>query len=191
MPSLFIFLLLTCSMVLSQELRKLEPIHSLKFGMKKSEVISQIKKLTDSKISTTDRNLHSVLSISLKDNSNFNQLRAFLSKDGGLFAIEEEIFIRWNHQIDDEKNILANKNAMESVMSRLRSNYGEEDLLEETVLNNRESEFRHVTASWKFANKKWVHVIYEPQDWTLYPELIKIIIIYRSSNLDPRKDQSY
>ena len=191
MPSLFIFLLLTCSMVLSQELRKLEPIHSLKFGMKKSEVISQIKKLTDSKISTTERNLHSVLSISLKDNSNFNQLRAFLSKDGGLFAIEEEIFIRWNHQIDDEKNIIANKNSMESVMSRLRSNYGEEDLLEETVLNNRESEFRHVTASLKFANKKWVHVIYEPQDWTLYPELIKIIIIYRSSNLDPRKDQSY
>ena len=77
---------------------------------------------------------------------------------------------------------------MESVLSRLRSNYGEEDLLEETVLNNQESKFRHVTASWKFADKKWIHVIYEPQDWTLYPELIKIIIIYRSSILDPRKN---
>ena len=188
MPSLFIFLLLTCSMVHSQELRKLESIHSLKFGMKKSEIISQIKKLTDSKISTTERNLHSVLSISMKDNSNFNQLRTFLSKDGGLFAIEEEIFIRWNHQIEDGENLLANKKAMESVLSRLRSNYGEEDLLEETVLNNRESKFRHATASWKFADKRWIHVIYEPQDWTLYPELIKIIIIYRSSILDPRKN---
>ena len=188
MPSLFIFLLLTCSMVHSQELRKLESIHSLKFGMKKSEIISQIKKLTDSKISTTERNLHSVLSISMEDNSNFNQLRTFLSKDGGLFAIEEEIFIRWNHQIEDRENLLANKNAMESVLSRLRSNYGEEDLLEETVLNNRESKFRHATASWKFADKRWIHVIYEPQDWTLYPELIKIIIIYRSSILDPRKN---
>ncbi len=188
MPSLFIFLLLTCSMVHGQELRKLESIHSLKFGMKKSEIISQIKKLTDSKISTTERNLHSVLSISMEDNSNFNQLRTFLSKDGGLFAIEEEIFIRWNHQIEDGENLLANKNAMESVLSRLRSNYGEEDLLEETVLNNQESKFRHVTASWKFADKKWIHVIYEPQDWTLYPELIKIIIIYRSSILDPRKN---
>ena len=75
---------------------------------------------------------------------------------------------------------------MKSVMSRLQKKYGKEDLFENTIFGNRESEFRHVSASWRFADKKWIHLIYEPQDWTLYPELIKIIIIYRSSSLDPR-----
>ncbi len=189
MPYLFIFLSLTSHLLFSQDLQKLEPIHSLKFGMKESEVISQIKKLTKTAISTTERDSYKILKISLKENPNFNELRVFLSKDKGLFAIEEQIFFKWDHQIDDEKNLTENKNIMESVINLLRSKYGKENLLEETILDNRESNFRYVTASWKFANKEWAHVIYEPQDWTLYPEKIKIIILFRNSILDPRKSQ--
>lgn len=186
MPYLFIFLFLNSSMLHSQELRKLETVHSLKFGMKESEVISQIKKLTDNDISTTERNLYSVLRISLKDNSNFNQLRAFLSQTRGLFAIEQELFIYWNHQIDNQENHEALKDTIGSVMNRLQKKHGKEDLFEDIIFGNRKSEFRHVSASWRFADDKWIHLIYEPQDWSLYPELMKIVVVYRNSSLDPR-----
>ena len=186
-PLLFILLPTTLH---SQGQRSLEEIYSLKFGMNRNEVAASVATMSDSTaidVERTDYQILSVKSVNFNDGRNIiDQLRIFSGKERGVFAIEEEIFFKWDHQQPDNDNMEAHRTSLEEILNRLRDRYGPENLQEETEIGVRYRKTNFVSSSWKFANNRWIHVMYEPQDWELFPEMVKIVIVYRDADLDPR-----
>ena len=176
-----------------QGLGLLELPHALQFEMDSPEVQMVMDGVSDSAITVTERGRYQILTMKIanvKRADQPSQIRAFVSREKGLFAVEEEIILKWNHQLEEGGNLESHRRAMDTILTRLREKYGREVLLEETPFGERYSRFQHVTATWQFAEKGWIHLIYEPQDWALYPELVKIVVIYRSESIDPRVNQS-
>jgi len=156
------------------------------------EVQTVMHAVIDSAITVTKRDRYQILTMKIpkvKKVDQPSQIRAFLCREKGLFAVEEEIFLKWNHQLEKTENLESHRHTMESILTRLREKYGREALLEETLFGKRYDKFQHITATWQFTNKRWIHLIYEAQDWVLYPELVKIVLIYRNENIDPRESQ--
>ena len=184
-----LFILLTTTLH-SQGQRSLEEIYSLKFGMNRNEVAASVATMSDSTaidVERTDYQILSVKSVNFNDGRNIiDQLRIFSGKKRGVFAIEEEIFFKWDHQQPDNDNMEAHRTSLEEILNRLRDRYGPENLQEETEIGVRYRKTNFVSSSWKFANNRWIHVMYEPQDWELFPEMVKIVIVYRDADLDPR-----
>ena len=190
-PYTLLFILLTTTLH-SQGQRSLEEIYSLKFGMNRNEVAASVATMSDSTaidVERTDYQILSVKSVNFNDGRNIiDQLRIFSGKERGVFAIEEEIFFKWDHQQPDNDNMEAHRTSLEEILNRLRDRYGPENLQEETEIGVRYRKTNFVSSSWKFANNRWIHVMYEPQDWELFPEMVKIVIIYRDAGLDPRSN---
>ena len=186
-----LFILLTTTLH-SQGQRSLEEIYSLKFGMNRNEVAALVATMSDSTaidVERTDYQILSVKSVNFNDGRNIiDQLRIFSGKERGVFAIEEEIFLKWDHQQPDNDNMEAHRTSLEEILNRLRDRYGPENLQEKTEIGLRYRKTNFVSSSWKFANNRWIHVMYEPQDWELFPEMVKIVIIYRDAGLDPRSN---
>ena len=184
-----LFILLTTTLH-SQGQRSLEEIYSLKFGMNRNEVAASVATMSDSTaiyVERKDYQILSVKSVNFNDGRNIiDQLRIFSGKERGVFAIEEEIFFKWDHQQPDNDNMEAHRTSLEEILNRLRDRYGPENLQEETEIGVRYRKTNFVSSSWKFANNRWIHVMYEPQDWELFPEMVKIVIVYRDADLDPR-----
>ena len=184
-----LFILLTTTLH-SQGQRSLEEIYSLKFGMNQKEVSAAVTTMSDSiaiDVERKDYQILSVKSVNINDGRNIiDQLRIFSGKERGVFAIEEEIFFKWDHQQPDNDNMEAHRTSLEEILNRLRDRYGSENLQEETEIGVRYRKTNFVSSSWKFANNRWIHVMYEPQDWELFPEMAKMVIIYRDADLDPR-----
>jgi len=173
----------------SQGLRSLEEIYSLKFGMNRDEVVAAVESMSDSAVTEVERKgylIFSTRNAKVDKNRNTDQLRLFIGNESGLFAVEEEIFLRWDHQRPDSENMEAHRISLEEILNRLKNKYGPQNLLEETEIGVRYRKTNFVSSSWKFANNRWVHVMYEPQDWELFPEMMKIVIIYRDAGLDTR-----
>ena len=173
----------------SQGLRSLEEIYSLKFGMNRDEVVAVVESMSDSAVTEVERKgylIFSTRNAKVDKNRNTDQLRLFIGNESGLFAVEEEIFLRWDHQRPDSENMEAHRISLEEILNRLKNKYGPQNLLEETEIGVRYRKTNFVSSSWKFANNRWVHVMYEPQDWELFPEMMKIVIIYRDAGLDTR-----
>ena len=190
MSSYTLFFILLTTTLHSQGQRSLEEIYSLKFGMNRNEVAASVATMSDSTaidVERTDYQILSVKSVNFNDGRNIiDQLRIFSGKERGVFAIEEEIFLKWNHQQPDNDNIETHRTSLEEILNRLRDRYGPENLQEETEIGVRYRKTNFVSSSWKFANNRWIHVMYEPQDWELFPEMVKIVIVYRDADLDPR-----
>ena len=184
-----LFILLTTTLH-SQGQRSLEEIYSLKFGMNRDEVSAAVATMSDSTAIDVERKNYQILSVksvNINDSQNIiDQLRIFSGEKRGVFAIEEEIFFKWDHQQPDNDNMEAHRTSLEEILNRLRDRYGPENLQEETEIGVRYRKTNFVSSSWKFANNRWIHVMYEPQDWELFPEMVKIVIIYRDADLDPR-----
>ena len=173
----------------SQGQRSLEEIYSLKFGMNRDEVVAAVESMSDSAVTEVERKgylIFSTRNAKVDKNRNTDQLRLFIGNESGLFAVEEEIFLRWDHQRPDSENMEAHRISLEEILNRLKNKYGPQNLLEETEIGVRYRKTNFVSSSWKFANNRWVHVMYEPQDWELFPEMMKIVIIYRDAGLDTR-----
>ena len=174
----------------SQGQRSLEEIYSLKFGMNRNEVSAAVATMSDSTsidVERKDYQILSVKSVNINDGRNIiDQLRIFSGKERGVFAIEEEIFFKWDHQQPDNDNMEAHRTSLEEILNRLRDRYGPENLQEETEIGVRYRKTNFVSSSWKFANNRWIHAMYEPQNWELFPEMVKIVIVYRDADLDPR-----
>ena len=188
-PYTLLFILLTTTLHLQGQ-RSLEEIYSLKFGMNRNEVAASVATMSDSTaidVERTDYQILSVKSVNFNDGRNIiDQLRIFSERERGVFAIEEEIFFKWDHQQPDNDNMEAHRTSLEEILNRLRDRYGPENLQEETEIGVRYRKTNFVSSSWKFANNRWIHVMYEPQDWELFPEMVKIVIVYRDADLDPR-----
>ena len=186
--SIILCILLTATQH-SQGLRSLEEIYSLKFGMNRDEVVAAGESMSDSAVTEVERKgylIFSTRNAKVDKNRNTDQLRLFIGNESGLFAVEEEIFLRWDHQRPDSENMEAHRISLEEILNRLKNKYGPQNLLEETEIGVRYRKTNFVSSSWKFANNRWVHVMYEPQDWELFPEMMKIVIIYRDAGLDTR-----
>ena len=188
-PYTLLFILLTTTLHLQGQ-RSMEEIYSLKFGMNRNEVAAAVASMSDSTaidVERTDYQILSVKSVNFNDGRNIiDQLRIFSGKERGVFAIEEEIFFKWDHQQPDNDNMEAHRTSLEEILNRLRDRYGPENLQEKTEIGLRYRKPNFVSSSWKFANNRWIHVMYEPQDWELFPEMVKIVIVYRDAGLDPR-----
>ena len=158
--------------------------------MNRKEVSAAVATMSDSiaiDVERKDYQILSVKSVNINDGRNIiDQLRIFSGKERGVFAIEEEIFLKWDHQQPDNDNMEAHRTSLEEILNRLRDRYGPENLQEETEIGVRYRKTNFVSSSWKFANNRWIHVMYEPQDWELFPEMVKIVIVYRDADLDPR-----
>ncbi len=120
-----------------------------------------------------------------------DKLRIFFVNSEGVFWIEEQFFLKWDLQKENITNLENHQRVFQKIMGQLRKKYGQENLAEPAEFDQRVVEYDFVTAVWQFENNRWIHVIFEPQDWTVYPEINKIIVIYRDSELDPRKTFSY
>ena len=176
-----------------QGLRSLELPHALQFGMDSPELQTVMDAAGDSAVTVTERDRYQILLVKIlreKRTDRPSQIRAFVSREKGLFAVEEEIFLKWDHQQEEKNNLESHRRAMDAVLTRLREKHGRESLLEDTPFGKQYIRFQHVTATWRFTDNGWIHLIYEPQDWALYPELVKIVVIYRSESFDPRESQS-
>ncbi len=185
-----LFILLTTTLY-SQGQRSLEEIYSLKFGMDRNEVAASVAPMSDSTaiyVQRKDYQILSVKSVNINDGRRIDQLRIFSGKERGVFAIEEEIFLKWDHQQPDNDNMKAHRTSLEEILNRLKDRYGPENFQEKTEIGVRYRNTNFVSSSWKFANNRWIHVMYEPQDWELFPEMVKIVIIYRDAGLDPRQN---
>ena len=189
-PYTLLFILLTTTLY-SQGQRSLEEIFSLKFGMDRNEVAAAVASMSDSiaiDIQRKDYQILSVKSVNINDGRRIDQLRIFFGKERGVFAIEEEIFLKWDHQQPDNDNMKAHRTSLEEILNRLKDRYGPENFQEKTEIGVRYRNTNFVSSSWKFANNRWIHLMYEPQDWELFPEMVKIVVIYRDAGLDPRQN---
>ena len=189
-PYILLFILLTTTLH-SQVQRSLEEIYSLKFGMDRNEVAASVAPMSDSTtiyVQRKDYQILSVKSVNINDGRRIDQLRIFSGKERGVFAIEEEIFLKWDHQQPDNDNMKAHRTSLEEILNRLRDRYGPENFQEKTEIGVRYRNTNFVSSSWKFANNRWIHVMYETQDWELFPEMVKIVVIYRDAGLDPRQN---
>ena len=161
--------------------------YGVHFGMSQDDVLQTMRDQynlePDRKFSTDN---YIILEFEKVPGSRIHRLRIFIHPQNGVFVIEEEIKIRWDLQQADRDNLEHHQKRLNGVLKRLRRQYGEEVFLEETDLDSRFAKDDFVTTTWSFAKNRWIHVIYEPQDWELYPELNKIIVIYRDSDRDPR-----
>ena len=159
--------------------------------MDRNEVAASVAPMSDSTtiyVQRKDYQILSVKSVNINDGRRIDQLRIFSGKERGVFAIEEEIFLKWDHQQPDNDNMKAHRTSLEEILNRLKDRYGPENFQEKTEIGVRYRNTNFVSSSWKFANNRWIHVMYEPQDWELFPEMVKIVDIYRNAGLDPRQN---
>ncbi|MCH8011256.1 MAG: hypothetical protein IIA61_04795 [Candidatus Marinimicrobia bacterium] len=118
----------------------------------------------------------------------FDKLRIMIHPSEGVFSVEEEIYLIWNLQKKDEENKERHLKEFNLIIKRLRKLYGREVFLEKPIISRAEKFSDFVSASWFFKDQRWIHLMYEPQDWNVFPELMKIVIIYRDSNRDKRQN---
>lgn len=118
----------------------------------------------------------------------FDKLRIMIHPSEGVFSVEEEIYLIWDLQKKDEENKERHLKEFNLIIKRLRKLYGREVFLEEPNISRSEKFSDFVSASWLFDDHRWIHLMYEPQDWNVFPELMKIVIIYRDSNRDKRQN---
>jgi len=159
--------------------------HGINFGMSQEQVIQIMQdkhQLAPEQTLLWDNYI--ILRFRNFPGSHFFRLRLSIHPQQGVFSIEEEIRIRWDLQKPDRDNLNRHQERVNRVLNRLRGNYGNEVFLEPVDLNSRFKKTDFVTATWFFEKNRWIHVIYEPQDWELFPELNKIFVIYRDSNRD-------
>lgn len=159
--------------------------HGINFGMSQEQVIQIMQdRYHLAPDHTLSRDNYALLRF-----KNFpgSRLRLFIHPQQGVFSIEEEIPIRWDLQKPDRDNLDRHQRRVNTVLNRLRGKYGNEVFLEPADLSDRFIEADFVMATWFFEQNRWIHVIYEPQDWHLFPELNRIVVIYRDSNRDPRE----
>ncbi|MCH8068490.1 MAG: hypothetical protein IID16_04335 [Candidatus Marinimicrobia bacterium] len=123
-----------------------------------------------------------------KKMGSFDKLRIMIHPSEGVFSVEEEIYLIWDLQKQDEENKERHLKEFNLIIKRLRKLYGREVFLEEPNISRAEKFSDFVSASWFLKDQRWIHLMYEPQDWNIFPELMKIVIIYRDSNRDKRKN---
>ena len=170
------------------EQSKLNSAYNIPFGSSEELVIQEIAETFHVEPSNTyNREHYNVLEFyDVKDDyGKINKLRFFVSEPTGVFRIESEIFLRWDLQIPDTDNLEIHQHIMDTVLYNLRKQYGAETIYEPPNITRFFEPNDFVTAAWQFDNNRWLHLIYETQDWTIWPELSKIIIIYRDSNFNP------
>ena len=164
--------------------------NEINFGMNHKDVIALFP---DLKPLITKRGDISILEFKdvPRKKGRIDKLRIFFSNLDRVFWIEEQFYLKWDLQKENITNLENHQREFKRIMVQLRNKYGQENLTEQTEFDKRNRKYDFVTAVWQFENNHWIHVIFEPQDWTVYPELNKIIVIYRDSELDPRKIFSY
>lgn len=170
------------------EQSKLNSAYNIPFGSSEELVIQEIIETFQVEPSNTyNRENYKVLEFyDVKDDyGKINKLRFFVSHPTGVFRIESEIFLRWNLQIPDSDNMKNHQHFIETVLYNLRKQYGKETIYEPPNITRTFELNDYATATWQFENNRWLHLIYETQDWIIWPELSKIIIIYRDSNFGP------
>jgi|TARA_B100000315_G_scaffold260595_1_gene323288 hypothetical protein len=167
---------------------ELHSAYNIPFGSSEELVIQKMAKTFQVEPSITyNRDNYNVLEFyNVKDDyGKINKLRFFVSEPTGVFRIESEFFLRWYLQIPDADNLENHQHFIETVLYNLRKQYGTESIYEPPNITRKFELNDYVTATWQFKNNRWLHLIYETQDWTIWPELSKIIIIYRDSNFSP------
>lgn len=174
---------------LQEDSRILDGVHGVRFGMGLTETVQSVLKeygIRPSRLADTPAAKIVEYENLLTSGVRLARLRLFVHPDRGLFWVEEEHALRWNLQRPDAENLEIHRRKLVTVLDNLRSRYGPERLQVEADLSQRFHPDDFVTASWRFPRNRWIHVIYEPQDWWLLPELNTIAVIYRDSARDPR-----
>lgn len=169
-----------------QNSKQLDGAHNITFGMSRKEAVASFpdfKPIIEKRKNLTILEYREVPS----NIGRADKLRIFLTAPDGVFWIEEQYYLKWDLQKEDIVNLENHQRELRRVLGRLRKKFGRETLSEPAELDARFREYDFVTATWQIADKRWIHVIFEPQDWGIYPELNKIVIIYRDSERDQRK----
>ena len=164
--------------------------NEINFGMNHKDVIALFPDLKPLIIKRDDISILEFKDVPRKK-GRIDKLRIFFSNLDRVFWIEEQFYLKWDLQKENITNLENHQREFKRIMVQLRNKYGQENLTEQTEFDKRNRKYDFVTAVWQSENNHWIHVIFEPQDWTVYPELNKIIVIYRDSELDPRKIFSY
>ena len=178
-----------CLAAPTAEFDTLSGTEGVSFGMSQKEVIQSI---IDGRHFKPGKRLgrpeYTVLEFNRREKRSYplDGIRVFVHPEDGVFWIEEEIDLRWNLQRPARDNREDHQMQLTRVLGKLRNRYGREELYEETDPGSRFAKDDFVTATWSFPDHRWVHVIYEPQDWGIHPEMNKILVIYRDSGRDPR-----
>lgn len=165
----------------------LDGAHGIAFGMAQEQVIEIMG--TRYKLKPAEgflRDEFDVLVFKKVPQSSVDGLRVFINPRSGVFWIEEEVLLRWNLQKDDQDNLENHTRSLHRVLGQLKRRYGKEALSERTDITSRFLKNDFVKATWLFKENRWIHVIYEPQDWEITPEINKVIVIYHDPSLDPR-----
>ena len=186
-----LFLLLCVSILFPDNKQDLEVIWVVSFGSTEEEVIKTLQ--TDhNEIPNRmyQQNGYRILEYRNwgKKMGSFDKLRIMIHPSEGVFSVEEEIYLIWDLQKQDEENKEKHLKEFNLIIKRLRKLYGREVFLEEPNISRAEKFSDFVSASWFLKDQRWIHLMYEPQDWNIFPELMKIVIIYRNSNRDKRKN---
>lgn len=172
-----------------REERTLDGVHGVRFGMELTEVVESIAREYGVRPS---RRIEEATGTRLEyDNlktprGRVARLRLLVHPVRGLFWVDEEHILRWNLQLPDRDNLESHGRALAALLGDLRSRYGPERFRGKPELSQRFRPDDFVTASWRFPGDRWIHVIYEPQDWSLFPEVNTLVVIYRDSSRDPR-----
>ncbi|MEE9166799.1 MAG: hypothetical protein V3U24_04970 [Candidatus Neomarinimicrobiota bacterium] len=163
--------------------------YGIHFGTAQEDVIQSLSDEHDvQSVQKISREVYTVLEFPDFPLSGISKLRVFVHPEEGVFWIEEEIGLRWDLQRRDQDNLEYHQRRLEEILGRLSREYGNEVVHEDTNLGGRFEKNDFVRATWTFPENRWIHVIYEPQDWELFPERNKILVIYRDSSRDPRRN---
>lgn len=164
-------------------------VHGIEFGMNKQQIVQRMndrfKDLSTVEITRENYIIMEFQGVKSEKVRSVD-LRFFLVPENGLFQIDEVYILRWDLQRPDRDNLEIHRRVLDQLLVRLRKEHGKEALLEETDLASRFRQEDFVTATWSFPDDRWIHVIYEPQDWSVFPEMNKILVSYRHASADPR-----
>lgn len=173
-----------------QIIDQLDGVHGITFGMNQEEIMAVLSDFKPT-LSTMDSIVIIEYRKILGKKERVDKLRIFLAPRKGVFWIEEQYYLKWDLQKEDIYNLENHRRKLQRITGLLRSKFGKEDLTEPTDLKAKYREYDFASATWQFPENHWVHLIFEPQDWSIYPELNKILVIYRDSIRDPRKTLPY
>ncbi len=173
----------------SDFIHSLTGVHGVEFGMNRQQVMERINKRFEnppayeiSRQGYTLVEFSGLKSVKIKS----SKLRFFLTPERGVFQIDEVYILRWDLQKSDSDNLDNHRRWLNLLLRKLRQEYGKEEFLETTDLASRFRQEDFVTATWSFPDDRWIHIIYEPQDWSVFPEMNKILVSYRYASADPR-----
>lgn len=173
----------------SNSTHSLIEVHGVEFGMNEQQVVERMNnRFKDPPVNEIMSKNYTVIEFRgvKSEKIQSNKLRFFLAPERGVFQIDEVYVLRWDLQRPDRDNLEDHRQRLNQLLRKLRKEYGREALLETTDLESRFRQEDFVTASWTFADNRWVHLIYEPQDWSIFREMNKIIVSYRDASTDPR-----